>query len=481
MTKLPPLAVLTALALPGSLAAQQLTVPGATTDSAARPAAVARLAGEAAAAYRDTNRVVLLDNLFRLRLLSGRLAEADSTLAEWRRAWAARGDTTARGRAVNVQYEIYLRAKRLQADSGAAFPDALARAFRERFARLDDRTAALVARTLNPPPPPLAGPVADTTMSVPDAVAWLRGEQIATTYRRARTARGPAAPRGRRAPLRDGVQHPGEDPGGRHGLRHGLASPRGAARLPALLNFTIYADTMPKLIDARGATPRNGYAAVVGFTRGKAAARHRSPYVHDGEDAAAVIDGSRASRGATAESGCTGAATRAFAQWAAAKRAAAGAQGDHALGGGRRPGWTCRWRGTSSRASSIPGRSSRRISRGSTAPPTTTRALEPAEPRVVRGGRAYRELDKIDGTPNPVFARTGSRTRDYDEYWQRMIPFGAEFARIRHPRPPDRGLLLRRAGRGGLYYFREHHRHQPAAEHYLVAALRSRAGPARRR
>ena len=93
LARLLSLGFLTALLLPCPLAAQQLSVPGATTDSAARPAAIARLAGEAAAAYRDTNRIVLLDNLFRLQLLSGRLAEADSTLAQWRRAWAARGDT----------------------------------------------------------------------------------------------------------------------------------------------------------------------------------------------------------------------------------------------------------------------------------------------------------------------------------------------------------------------------------------------------
>ena len=77
LSRLPSLAVLTAIALPAALLAQKLTVPGATTDSAARPAAIARLAGEAAA-YRDTNRVVLLDNLFRLGLLAGRIAEADS-------------------------------------------------------------------------------------------------------------------------------------------------------------------------------------------------------------------------------------------------------------------------------------------------------------------------------------------------------------------------------------------------------------------
>jgi hypothetical protein len=125
------LGFLIALILPRPLEAQRLSIsPSAFADSTASAAAIPRLASEAAAVYRDTNRVVLLDNLFRLRLLAGRLAEADSTLADWRHAWAARGDTTARARAVNVQYEIYLRAKRLQADSGAAFPDAFARAFR---------------------------------------------------------------------------------------------------------------------------------------------------------------------------------------------------------------------------------------------------------------------------------------------------------------------------------------------------------------
>ena len=62
LSRLPPLAVLTALALPGLLAAQQLSVPGTTTDSVARRAAIARLAGDAAAAYRDTNRVSCCDS-----------------------------------------------------------------------------------------------------------------------------------------------------------------------------------------------------------------------------------------------------------------------------------------------------------------------------------------------------------------------------------------------------------------------------------
>lgn len=150
---------LSGLLMPPALAARRPSVPGgALTDSATRPAALARLAAQTAEVYRDSNQAVLLDNLFRLHLLSRRYADAAAALADWRRAWATRGDTTARARAVNGQYEIYLRAKRLQGDRAGAFPAAFARAFRERFARLDDRAAALVARTLSVPPLPAAHP-----------------------------------------------------------------------------------------------------------------------------------------------------------------------------------------------------------------------------------------------------------------------------------------------------------------------------------
>src|SRR5690242_17326110 len=179
-----------ALPLPTALAAQQLTLPAASlADSASRSVALGRIAIRAAQLYQDSSEVVEQDDLFHLYLLAHRYSDAAVALANWRRAWAMYADTTARGRAVNLQYEIYLRAKRLQGDS-AGFPDAFARAFRERFARLDDRTAALVARTLLvlPPLPPRI-PSSDTTMAIRDVVAWLRAMQIAEAYQTI----GPAA------------------------------------------------------------------------------------------------------------------------------------------------------------------------------------------------------------------------------------------------------------------------------------------------
>src|SRR6185295_2099197 len=66
--------------------------------------------------------------------------------------------------------------------------------------------------------------------------------------------------------------------------------PRSAPPLPALLQFTIYADTTSLLNDLRR-NASNGYAAVIGFTRGKACSPDAPvPYVHDGDDAVALID-----------------------------------------------------------------------------------------------------------------------------------------------------------------------------------------------
>jgi hypothetical protein len=46
-----------------------------------------------------------------------------------------------------------------------------------------------------------------------------------------------------------------------------------------------------------------------------------------------------------------------------------------------------------------------------------------------RWGRMHRELEQIDGTPNPFFARWLEHPT-YDASWQGMIPYREEFARI---------------------------------------------------
>lgn len=463
------LAVLAGLALtaPPSLAAQRLTLPAAAlADSSTRTATLARLATRAAQLYQDQSPAVMQENLLHLYLLAHRYADAQVAMANWRRAWAMYADTTARGRAVNLQYEIYLRAKRLQGDSAGDFAEAFGRALRERLARLDDRTAALVARTLLVPPPLAPGaPSADTTMAIRDAVAWLRAMQIAEAYREI----GPVA-----APL---VR---EDDARRYAIESNIQvktpdgatvcamawHPRSAPRLPALLQFTIYADTTALLADLRR-NASNGYAAVIGFTRGKACSPDAPvPYVYDGADAVALIDWIARQPWSDGRVGMYGGSYSGMSPWAAAKRAPAALKAIM-VGAPVAPGVDVPMEGN--------------IAWNFVYPwpffTTDTKLLDDStyndRARWLRlyntwyaSGRAYRDMDRIDGTPNPIWQQWIAHP-DYDAYWQRMIPYGKEFGGIRIPVLQTAGYYFGGPG-AALYYLTQHYRHNPRAEHYLV-------------
>jgi putative CocE/NonD family hydrolase len=81
-------------------------------------------------------------------------------------------------------------------------------------------------------------------------------------------------------------------------------------------------------------------------------------------------------------------------------------------------------------------------------------------------GRPYREIDQVDGTPNP-FLQRWVRHPAYDAYWQAMVPYGEDFAHINIPVLTisgyyDDGQV------SALRYLKEHNRYNPGAQHYLV-------------
>ena len=81
-------------------------------------------------------------------------------------------------------------------------------------------------------------------------------------------------------------------------------------------------------------------------------------------------------------------------------------------------------------------------------------------------GRPYREIDKVDGTPNPWLQRWLSHPA-FDAYWQAMVPYGEEFARIDIPVLSITGYFD--DGQvSALQYMKEHLRHRPGADHTLL-------------
>ena len=81
-------------------------------------------------------------------------------------------------------------------------------------------------------------------------------------------------------------------------------------------------------------------------------------------------------------------------------------------------------------------------------------------------GRRYRDLGRLHGKPNPIFIRWLNHP-SYDRYWQEMIPYREQFAHVSIPVLTVTGYY---AGSepGALYYFTQHHRYDPHANHTLI-------------
>ena len=455
-----------------SASAQQFALSSAdVADSAALSRSMPRLAAEVLAAYSDTARGRYLDNLFRLQLLVGRHAEAAATLVTLR---AERSDTTAPTRALHIQYEILARAKEVAASTGRPFPEVFGEVFRERFAGLDDPAAAWAARAILVSPRTAANDLRwatpnlgeRTSASLEEALTLLRVFNTVESYRA--FAGLPAAlvaeDEGRRYEIRTNI--PVTMPDGAT-VCVVLVRPRAARDpLPALFQFTIYADSLTWTRDALLAAA-HGYGGVTGHSRGKACSPDRAvPYVHDGADAAAVIDWIAAQPWSDGRVGMYGGSYSGFTAWAAAKHMPPALKAIM-VGAPAAPGVD------------VP--MERNVFLNFVYPwpfyTTNDRWLDNATYGDFRrwnrlnrewyvSGRPYRELEKIDGTPNPGFAEWLAHPT-LDAYWRATLPQGQEYARINVPILQTAGYFFGGPG-AATWYFLEHYRHNPAAQHYLL-------------
>ena len=83
-----------------------------------------------------------------------------------------------------------------------------------------------------------------------------------------------------------------------------------------------------------------------------------------------------------------------------------------------------------------------------------------------QSGASYRKIDSVDGSPNKWLQRWLQHP-DYDQYWQNMVPYKAEYAKIKIPVLAfdgyyDDGQL------SGLYYIRQLAQYNPKADYYVI-------------
>ncbi|MEO8879579.1 MAG: CocE/NonD family hydrolase [Gemmatimonadaceae bacterium] len=445
-------------------------------DSAALATSMPRLATQLLGTYQEHDRRTFLDNRFRLQLVAGRYTDAAATLAALHVLRIARGSRrTAQDRATNVQYEIYATAMARAASGKRDFSATLPATFHAKIAVLDDRISAMVMRELNvvtsadfefPLRRDAAAQQGKTTIALADALSLIRSYQQLDTYR----ALGPFASALVRA--EDERRYRIErdvlvtTPEGAHICALIVRPRRAPAKGPALLEFTIYVDSVPMLNEARRSAS-NGYVGVEGMTRGKGCSPDAPvPYEHDGDDAAALIDWIAAQPWSDGRVGMFAGSYNGFTQWAAAKHMPAALKAimpsvtvapgiDVPMEGNVFQSFVYYWplyaAGGHEMLDSLM---------------TNRERWRKLNHDWYVSGRAYRDLDKIDGTPNPFFDKWLEHP-SYDAFWQAMIPYQEEFAKIDIPVLTTTGYYD--GGEiGALYYVAQHYKYNPGANHYLV-------------
>ncbi|MBA3317971.1 MAG: CocE/NonD family hydrolase [Gemmatimonadales bacterium] len=466
-------ALLAALLVTPTLSAQQFDfAAGRPGSDSALATGIRELADRVLSTSRDTAVETQLENRFHLEIASGRYREASTTL----RALRQLRQVTAPARAAStIPYEVYARALANPPPGHASLDEAVKRSYHSIVDSLDDRIAAHQVLWVFGAPlrrlerlwqSALDSTRAKRSITRAEAVDLIRRFVAVQAYQRVQ----PLVPR---------LQ--AEDDARRYLIQRDIAvrTPDGATicvlvvrpraspgPLPALLNFTIYADSGSNMRESRRSAS-HGYAGVGALTRGKGCSPdHPVAIEHDGADASAVIDWISRQPWSDGRVGTYGGSYEGFTQWAAAKHLPPALKAmmpsvtfapgiDFPMDGNVFMNYAYPWPFYTTNGKGL-----------DTATYFDSARWQRLNHEWYVSGRAYRDLDLIDGAANPIFDQW-LRHPSYDRYWQRAIPYQEEFARITIPVLTTTGYYD--SGQlGALYYFRQHHAYAPGAEHYLV-------------
>lgn len=236
-------------------------------------------------------------------------------------------------------------------------------------------------------------------------------------------------------------------------------------KLPAALQFTIYAER--SAISKAIAAYTRGYVGVIGFTRGKwQSPGSVVPYEQDGADARAVIDWISRQPWSDGGVGMYGGSYNGFTQWAAAKRPHPALKtivpycpNDPGFG----LPMTNNVFLAANYAWAFYATNNKELD---DATYSDAKRWQDLPWNWYRSGRPYREIDKVDGQPNPWLQRWLNHPA-YDDYWQSMTVSGKEYAALDIPVLAIDGYYDD-GQNNAVRRLQEHYRFRPEAEHYLV-------------
>jgi uncharacterized protein len=452
-------------ALPAAAAQDfDFRAPASSTDPQL-PALMRDLAGRILPVYQENDPERFLSNLSALQMVAGDYPSAYAT----RQSLLERRRNTRGGRPVGraLVYDIYSRARTIETQVRVPFTKAYAQAFRDAANRLDDLDAYTLEGWLTTPLPVLQEGLqraleqrrGKTSLSLNEALDLIWAYFAYDAYRSfgplvASLAANEDARRyitddDAQIKMRDGAM-----------LSAVVVRPRlSSKRLTTLLELTLQGDVR----SARGSAA-HGYVGVsASVRRARGEPGRIVPFDGEGDDARAVIEWASRQPWSDGRVGLYGDRYGGYVAWAAAKRLPAAVKAI-ATSDASAPAVDVPMAGSIFRNSAY-----RWVYELGT-PPEERAINDDAGWRALdedwyKHGRRYREYPKLPGKPSALF-RSWLNHPSYDRTWQKLLPFGEEFARIDIPVLSMTGYFAD-GEMGTLYYFTEHQRHNPRANHTL--------------
>ena len=440
----------------------------ASIQDATAAAAIRDLASRLIPVYQDSDPERYLANLSALQMAVGDYAAADIS----RQSLRERRRKTDFGRPIGqaVIFDLYAHAKALETQDRITFADAYTSAYRDTVRRLDDHDAFQVAQWLGTPPAVYRDSLQkefdqnrardsideseaieliwkyvafDAYKNFGALVVLLNAEDDHRRYTREeavviRTADG--------ASISITVERPSNP----------------AKPMPALLEFS---SRDPKSYAKESAA--HGYAGVIAYTvETRKTSAGIDPFEYEGADAREVINWIAKQAWSDGRVGMYGEGWSAYAPWAAAKKLPPALKAI-ATSAAKVPGIDLPMEGNIFQNSAY-GWSLQMIEGGvaeqsDDQDATPWRALNE---KWYRSGRPYRDMGRLYGKHNPVFIRWLNHP-SYDGYWQKFVPYAKQFAQIDIPVLTLTGYYAA-SEPGDLYYFTQHHRYNPQADHTLL-------------
>ncbi|WP_185964328.1 CocE/NonD family hydrolase [Aliikangiella marina] len=235
---------------------------------------------------------------------------------------------------------------------------------------------------------------------------------------------------------------------------------------PTAFQFTIYADKKWNTLEAMYAASR-GYTGVIAYTRGKAGSPDEIvPWEHDGKDAHSVIDWITKQPWSDGRVAMYGGSYLGFTQWAAAKYmhpalktivpyAAAhpftGLPVENNIFITPNYQWSFHVTNNKTMDHSVY---------------ENPQYWQDVYTKLFKSGRPFKDIDKIEGTPNPWFQKL-LKHPSYDEFYQDMLPYEEDFAKINIPVLSITGYFDG-ASISAIDFLKRHYQYNPNAEHYLL-------------